>query len=513
MKTRFILSFLLILLLIGAALFTVACHNDGGEESTETDAPAPSLSATDVDALIAGIGGATLENEKKLDEAYLAYCALSEEERAKVTGFDTLQEYRRELTKAYVVKEYLNTRIPHHKLLIGSYRVPGTTEGNLQALVDCHFDFIWNADTTALDLVAEKGLGVFQRSSTFDGIEWWAEGLTEEDFRASIEGLACDHPAVWAIDHTDEPMGQQIVDYWKFGKIIAEELFPHSAAFMNLLPFYGYSDNVEAFRTDMELYFSTVGVTNDIASFDHYVYMYETPHRYFDYTAVASLLDNLSIFSEYCRTYGQDMFMIGQQADPMDLEPKYTLSTEQIKFQAYTALAYGAKSISWYSMEAFPCFILDENGNPTELFGKLEEVNGDLKALEPIFMRYTGASNAVLHGSKCPAKKALAPYQGNRDVSLMTQESLTDITVEDRSAVLVGHFEKNMGDGEAFLFVGLGNYLFTKETEAEISFKTADADAEVIAYVKGIATKLTPNADGVYTITVQNADAVFVTVD
>jgi hypothetical protein len=207
------------------------------------------------------------------------------------------------------------------------------------------------------------------------------------------------------------------------------------------------------------------------------------------------------------------MYMIGQQADPMNLVPHYDLTTEQIKFQAYTALAYGAKSISWYSMEAYSCFILDENGNPTLLYDKLAETNGDLKALEPVLMRYSGASNAVLIGSKCPAKKTLTYYQGNRDVSALTQESIRDLQVGDKSAMLVGHFEKNVGEGEAFLFVGLNNYRFTKEQLATATFKTADPDAVVTAYVRGEAIRLVPDGNGVYTVEVVNADAVFVTVE
>ena len=164
-------------------------------------------------------------------------------------------------------------------------------------------------------------------------------------------------------------------------------------------------------------------------------------------------------------------------------------------------------------MEAFSCFILDENGNRTALFDKLEETNGDLKALEPIFMRYSGVSNAVLCGDRCPTKKNLEPYQGNSDFAAMTQESLSELAVDDKNALLVGHFDKNVGEGEAFMFVGVSNYRFTKDQNVTATFKTADPDAVVTAYVKGEATRLTPDANGVYTVEVVNADAVFVTIE
>jgi hypothetical protein len=128
-------------------------------------------------------------------------------------------------------------------------------------------------------------------------------------------------------------------------------------------------------------------------------------------------------------------------------------------------------------------------------------------------MRYTAASDVVLMGSKFSGKKNLVPYQGNTDVSQLTQESLSELAVDDKNALLVGHFEKNVGEGEAFMFVGVSNYRFTKDQLVTATFKTADPDAMVTAYVKGEATRLSPDANGVYTVEVVNADAVFVTVE
>jgi ketol-acid reductoisomerase len=77
----------------------------------------------------------------------------------------------------------------------------------------------------------------------------------------------------------------------------------------------------------------------------------------------------------------------------------------------------------------------------------------------------------------------------------MTQSTLTDITIGDSSVMLIGHFEKNVGAGEAFLFMGMNNFRYhnNKEPYAYATFKTADPTSVVIAYVKGIPSLLLPD--------------------
>jgi hypothetical protein len=65
------------------------------------------------------------------------------------------------------------------------------------------------------------------------------------------------------------------------------------------------------------------------------------------------------------------------------------------------------------------------------------------------------------------------------------------------------------------MFVGCNNYRFigNKEQVATVTFKAADPSAILTAYVKGIPSVLTPDENGVYTVEVIDADAVFVTVN
>ena len=70
-----------------------------------------------------------------------------------------------------------------------------------------------------------------------------------------------------------------------------------------------------------------------------------------------------------------------------------------------------------------------------------------------------------------------------------------------------------MGEDYAFLFVGCDDIYAMEGETATVTFKTADPAAIVTAYVKGVPTVLDPDENGVYTVAMTGADAVFVTVD
>jgi hypothetical protein len=146
----------------------------------------------------------------------------------------------------------------------------------------------------------------------------------------------------------------------------------------------------------------------------------------------------------------------------------------------------------------------------------LKETHDGVLAMEPIYMRYTYKSHVLLYDEKAlPMKKTMDPYQGNKDPEAMEQSSLANFTVSENSAALIGAFDKNVGDGEAFLLVGCNNYRFhnNKKQEVTVTFTATDPPSILTAYVNGIPTVLEPDANGVYTVTIHHTDAVFLTVN
>ncbi|MBQ4065605.1 MAG: hypothetical protein IJD10_05850 [Clostridia bacterium] len=524
MNTKFFALFLVLLTLTVVAAGLVSC-GDGADDGVTTDptteAPEldPALAATQMDAMIAAIDGATLENTAMIDDAYLAYWSLPEAARVMVKGYDTLQKLRSELTKAYVVKEYKDDRIPHNEIILGGYGCAYTHDAAMEALVDCGFDFMWNtamlSDRETLDRYQSYGLGVFMNASYHTGRPF-GYTITEEEFRAGIPDTFADHEAVWLIDHVDEPNHNNMINLWRTGKIISEELFPHSAYIMNMLPVYATRDHLEEDPLYTRTYVNAVATFTDILCFDHYLYAPENDYGLGeDNNKLTVWFDNLNILSSLCMEHDKDLYAIIQNIDVWHYDdPQYTVSTDMMKFQAYTAMAFGAKSLSWFHTGHANDFITDAEGNRNEMFDMLKETHDGILAMEPLYMRYTAKSNVLLYDEKSPIKTTMEPYKGNKDPKAMKQSSLTDIQVGKKNAVLIGAFEKNVGEGEAFLLVGCNNYRFNKneKQEATVTFRAVDPNAVIIAYVNGIPSVLRPDANGVYTVTIHHTDAVLMTV-
>ena len=103
-------------------------------------------------------------------------------------------------------------------------------------------------------------------------------------------------------------------------------------------------------------------------------------------------------------------------------------------------------------------------------------------------------------------------YLGSFDAE-GTGRALKDLKPGADGSLIVGHFRKNAGEGEAYLFVGCRNYNFKAKQTSSVTFSAASPDAVITAYVRGIPTRLVPDENGVFTVEVKNADAVFVTVE
>jgi hypothetical protein len=341
--------------------------------------------------------------------------------------------------------------------------------------------------------------------------------ITEEEFRTGMANMYPDHEAVWLIDHTDEPYEHDMINLWRTGKIIYEECFPHSAYIQNLVPVYANRDHMKPGNPYASTYANVVATFTDIVCFDHYLYAPQNEYGLgSENNKLTVWLDNLNILSSLCMKNDNDLYAIIQNTDVWNYgDPQYPVTTNMMKFQAYTAMAYGAKALAWFHTGHPKDFITDAEGNRNEMFDMLKETHDGVLAMEPVYMRYTYKSHALVYDEKSPIKTTMEPYQGNKDAAAMKQSSLTDIQAGQKSAVLVGAFEKNVGEGEAFLLVGCKKYLFntTKEIVATITFKATDPSSILTAYVNGIPTVLEPDENGVYTVNLVDADAVFVTVD
>ena len=116
----------------------------------------------------------------------------------------------------------------------------------------------------------------------------------------------------------------------------------------------------------------------------------------------------MRIVSEACRRTGRSMW-VTVQVNSAKLEE--WISENQLRFQAYSAMAYGAENITW----ACYCFgwwynqVLYGDGSKTQQYDKLKKVNAEIHTLGERYMKYrndstyctgfTGIAATMIEGS------------------------------------------------------------------------------------------------------------------
>ncbi len=387
----------------------------------------------------------------------------------------------------------------------------------MRQIAACHVDFTWGSSTSlgnSLDHHQKYGLGMFATPITAGLPHLWSG--TEDDYRAKLADVTItDHPALWAIDCFDEPAATRFSAIGIMGKVIQGEALPGVGYFTNLFPNYVNKDQMEigSYKQYIMAYINRV--ESDVICYDHYFIDQCNPDR----TFFAGTLENFNLVSQMCRQSDRDHYVILQVSHgDTDLpDGRLYLTEEMLKIQAYSAMAYGVKAIAWATWQegrwGWTGAPLDEEGNLTDIYRSLQSTNAELKALEPIYMRYSWESSAVCCGANSPQKDILSSYAVKNGIKAMKQTVLTDLSSTEDDAVVIGHFTKNVGEGDAFMLVGCDDIYAMEGETATVTFKTADPAAIVTAYVKGVPTVLDPDENGVYTVAIAGADAVFVTVD
>ena len=110
---------------------------------------------------------------------------------------------------------------------------------------------------------------------------------------------------------------------------------------------------------------------------------------------VALAYENLRIVSDACLKTGRDLWIILQVNS---LYPEKWISEDQLRFQAFSAMAFGARNICWacYTAGWWHNQVLDENGNKTEQYDKLKKVNAEIANIGKEFIKYRCVSTHFL---------------------------------------------------------------------------------------------------------------------
>ena len=350
----------------------------------------------------------------------------------------------------------MNTRFNRNKLNIGTYILQpyARSEKHIKDLRDCGIEFVIDIDydKDALDLFYKYGIGAFVRG-VVPG--WWGgdgsnAGTLKKrnplDLYTKCSLRYEDHPAVWAISIGDEPSA---LDFPCFGVVYdhVNKLFPTAFPYLNLYPNYAsVCENTadetvnqlgtETYEQHIEEYCKYVPA--DYISYDHYVY---APMN------LGKCLENFRIVANAARNYGK-RFMYVCQVNSQ--RPGEWMSVNNLRFQAFSAMSYGAEDITWacYTGGWWHNNVLDENGEKTEQYDKLKLVNSEIRNLADIYMQYRN-TNAHLLGFT---------EEVSKDVNQKVLESLnvgyfTELKAENNEPLIIGEMSSRYGKDEKALFI------------------------------------------------------------
>ncbi len=369
----------------------------------------------------------------------------------------------------------MNTRLDRTRLNIGAYVLQpyARTEQHIKDIRDCNIDLIIDLDydPKTLELFAKYGLGAIVRGATPG---WWGGGgkagqmkdiNTLDKYKRCAERYV-DYPSVWGISIGDEPSALDIPYY---GKVLDEvnTLFPKAFPYLNLYPNYATVAQNTDDETISQLGTKTYGeyidvycktVPADYISYDYYVYATKN---------LGGCLENFRIVSQAARKYGKRFMYICQVNSQ---RPEELVTVNQMRFQAFSALSFGAEDITWgcYTAGWWHHNDLDEQGEKTEQYDKLKLVNSEIRNLADIYMRYRNTNTHLI----CFGQDVMANV-GQQSIDALSNGYFLDLHAEDNRPLIVGEMIKRDGGDEKALFLTVADdYLDTNTTETKLVFKS-----------------------------------------
>lgn len=416
----------------------------------------------------------------------------------------------------------MNKRMDRNRLNIGAYILQpyARTEDHIRGIKENGVDFIvcMGNDREALDLFDKYGVGAVV-SGVVPG--WWggdgsnAGQMAERNPLPRYEEAAAafmDHPAVWGIDVGDEPSA---LDFPHYGKVTAltERLFKNQFAYLNLYPNYASVAENSAQQTVNQLgtatydehirqYCEHVGL--DYLCYDFYLYSLTADRDSF--AGVNRAYENLRVVADACRSTGRSMWIVLQVNSN---RPEEWISKDQLRFQANTALCFGAEVVTWgcYTAGWWHNQVLDDKGEKTEQYDKLKTVNAELRAVGDAYMQYRNVSTHFIgftgkyapEGVKVETKAAL-----NTGV-------FSGVRMEDGAPLLAGQMVARDGGGKQALYLcNASDPWGDHPTEGTVVFATDGSPVRILT-AEGAITPET--VDGQYRFRLPSCGGALVTAE
>ena len=384
------------------------------------------------------------------------------------------------------------------KLTIGAYYLApyASTPEHVYDMAQCGIDVVMNMrnDRAALDLLAQNGIGAIVSGVVpgwFGGDGSNAGTMSEKNPLEQYELAALkfeDHPAIVGIDAGDEPSSLDFEHYGKAIEVIRQR-FPGKIAYLNIYPSYA----VKGSNTPQEIA-AQLGTDRYEEYIERYVRSVNTPYICFDYYLYSAdlpgMYESLATVSRACRKHGRDMWIVLQVNSH---QPDSWISLKQLQFQANCALAFGARKIIWacYCAGWWHNHVLDKQGNKTQQYDKLREVNAQLHEIGEKYMRYQHVDTCFI------GEFTLEEFEktGKRNEDSLNTAYFSDLRAHGEK-LIAGVMKPFEGEGEALFIVSADDSRETESRKCKVSFCS---NAKRIRMINALGDgRLDVSLDGVY---------------
>ena len=317
------------------------------------------------------------------------------------------------------------------------------------------------------------------------GVSW--DGFDETVWKSL--GSSMNAPHVWGIYFCDEPNSSI------FGglAVCVERMksFTGQIPFINLFPMYANEQQLgnPTYREHVREFFDTV--SPPWASVD--IYPCNTRGLYDGY------MENLAIVADECRERDVPFSVYLQSVS--FAASKRTPSEKDLEWQTWCIRSFGASEAIYFTYmtpysnaEDFKPALIDHDLAPTERWYAAQRVNAEFAALDGAFARYPENLGAfTVNATRSPFMK----FSGQYDFSAVLP------VIETENRVLFGCFSDGAG---GFAFSAVNCEDLQKDAAADVRVKT---DADVVLWQNGEAKRLSPDAEGFVSFTLENGEGVF----
>ena len=395
------------------------------------------------------------------------------------------------------------------KINIGTYYLApyAYSEEHVKELAECGIDMVVNMRhvSDVLDLFYKYGVGAIV-TGIFPG---WFGGNGSNAGTMSVTNpiekyvqakeMFEGHPAIWGIDTGDEPSS---LDFAHYGEIFdtVKKNFEGYLPYLNIYPSYAVNGSNTPEEVDKQL--GTEDYATYIKLFCEHVKSDYICTDYYLYSAdIKRLYETFLTVSDTCVKEHRQMWTVLQVNSHKQEE---WISLEQLRFQANTALVFGAEVITWACYTAGWWFnhVLDKQGNKTEQYEKLKLVNKEIHALSDNYMKYMHVETKFVGDF---SKEELGKI-GTQALERLNTKCFYDLKVSRGHKLLVGVRADEATGKEALMLCCADDPYGTSETVCQVSFRTQQENIRAIG--RDDVCPLTVCEDGSYVITVRSNEGI-----